>query len=85
MYTLAQLRFRNFLTQKALSDRLRVHPRMVSTWEQGRNRPNMDHLRKLCELFEVEPEEIEWPEKAPAGVSSASQPRLRGQVKQALI
>jgi transcriptional regulator with XRE-family HTH domain len=63
MHTLAQLRFRHFLTQRALADRIGVHPRMVSTWEQGRNRPNMEHLRALCELFKIGPEEIEWPQK----------------------
>jgi DNA-binding XRE family transcriptional regulator len=75
--TLPQLRLRHFLTQKALADQIEVHPRMVSAWEQGRYRPNMVHLRKICELFEVGPEEIEWPVKGPAlsvqgGVRQAS-------------
>jgi DNA-binding XRE family transcriptional regulator len=64
--TLPQLRLRHFLTQKALANQIGVHPRMVSAWEQGRYRPNMEHLRKLCELFEVGPEEIDWPLKGPA-------------------
>jgi DNA-binding XRE family transcriptional regulator len=73
MPTLPQLRLRHFLTQKALADQLGVHPRIVSAWEQGRNRPNMKHLRELCEMFEVGPEEIEWPAKSPAGPSPARQ------------
>jgi transcriptional regulator with XRE-family HTH domain len=71
MPTLPQLRLRHFLTQKALADQIGVHPRLVSAWEQGRNRPSMDHLRKLCEVFEIGPEEIEWPEKDLAGTSPA--------------
>jgi hypothetical protein len=43
----------------------------------GRNRPNMEHLRELCEMFEVDPEEIEWPVKSPAGPSPARQHSLR--------
>jgi DNA-binding XRE family transcriptional regulator len=76
--TLPQLRLRHFLTQKALADRIGVHPRMVSAWEQGRYRPNMEHLRRLCELFEIGPEEIEWPTKDPAlsVQGGAKQPHL---------
>jgi DNA-binding XRE family transcriptional regulator len=62
MPTLPQLRLRHFLTQKALADQIGVHSRMVSAWEQGKHRPSMEHLRRICELFEIGPEEIDWPE-----------------------
>jgi transcriptional regulator with XRE-family HTH domain len=71
MPTLPQLRLRHFLTQKALADQIGVHPRMVSAWEQGKHRPSMAHLRRLCELFEIGPEEIEWPVKGPGVVGHA--------------
>ena len=66
MPTLPQLRLRNFLTQKALADQIGVHPRLISAWEQGRNRPSMEHLQRLCERLGVGPEEIEWPVKGHA-------------------
>jgi transcriptional regulator with XRE-family HTH domain len=66
LVTLPQLRLRHFLTQKALADQIGVHPRLVSSWEQGRYRPSMEHLRRICEVFEIGPEELEWPEKDPA-------------------
>jgi transcriptional regulator with XRE-family HTH domain len=75
--TLAQLRFRRFLTQKALAEQIGVHHRVVSSWESGRNRPSMDHLRALCEYFGVGPEEIDFPLKIPAGDDPARTPVLR--------
>jgi hypothetical protein len=31
----------------------------------------MEHLRAICEMFEIGPEEIEWPTKDLAGISPA--------------
>jgi transcriptional regulator with XRE-family HTH domain len=63
MATLPQLRFRRFLTQKALADRLGIHPRLISAWEQGRHRPSMENLKRICETFGIGAEDVEWPTK----------------------
>jgi DNA-binding XRE family transcriptional regulator len=69
--TLAKLRYRKFLTQTDLANLVGTHPRQISDWERGRYRPNMTHLRRLCEVLEVAPEDIEWPAKDPARPSLA--------------
>ena len=71
MPTLPELRLSHFLTQRALAERIGAHPRMVSAWEQGRHRPSMEYLRRLCEVLEVSPHEIEWPAKSPGVVEHA--------------
>jgi transcriptional regulator with XRE-family HTH domain len=63
MTTLSKLRFRSFLTQKALADRLGIHPRLISAWEQGRHRPSMENLKLICETFGIGAEDVEWPPK----------------------
>jgi transcriptional regulator with XRE-family HTH domain len=62
MATLPLLRLRKFLTQGDLARQIGVHPTQVSDWERGIYRPSMKHLRRLCEILEVAPDEIEWPE-----------------------
>jgi transcriptional regulator with XRE-family HTH domain len=59
--TLKELREGKFLTQRELAELVGVHPTMVSEWERGLYRPSLRNLRKICELFEVSPGEIEWP------------------------
>jgi transcriptional regulator with XRE-family HTH domain len=74
MATLRSLRERKFLTQKELGGLIGVHSTMVSEWERGLYRPSLRNLRKLCELLEVPPDDIDWPEtrpKDPAGASPA--------------
>jgi transcriptional regulator with XRE-family HTH domain len=61
MPTLPDLRKGKFLTQKALAEQIGVKSPIVSAWEQGEYRPNMEHLKKLCELFGVSPFDIEFP------------------------
>ena len=61
MPTIQQLRRRKFLTQKALADAMEVHSAQVSSWERGEFRPNMENLRKMCEVLEVTPDDIEFP------------------------
>lgn len=41
------------LTQDQLADRLNVAPSTVSSWERGANRPLMDKLGIMAEMFEV--------------------------------
>ena len=51
-----------FLTQVALAEKLGLGKQSVSYWENGKNQPSMDNLKKLCELFGVEPNDILLPE-----------------------
>jgi transcriptional regulator with XRE-family HTH domain len=63
MATLPELRKSKFLTQKALAERIGVKSTIVSAWETGEYRPKLEHLKALCELFEVGPFDIEFPER----------------------
>ena len=60
------LRRGKFLTQKELAEQVGVRPGVVSEWERGSWRPNLGHLKKLCEILEVTPAEIEFPIKEKA-------------------
>jgi transcriptional regulator with XRE-family HTH domain len=71
MPTLPELRMQRFLTQRALAEMLGVHHIAVSAWEQGKHRPSMEHLRRLCEIFDVGPLDIEWPAKSPGLIAQA--------------
>jgi transcriptional regulator with XRE-family HTH domain len=62
MPTLPDLRLRKFLTQQDLAEKMEVHATQVSDWERGIYRPTMRNLRKLCEVLEVTPDQIDWPE-----------------------
>jgi transcriptional regulator with XRE-family HTH domain len=69
MATLPELRRQRFLTQKALADLMGINKTMISQWETGWWRPNMEHFRKLCEVLEVGPNDIEFPEPKKEAVS----------------
>jgi transcriptional regulator with XRE-family HTH domain len=62
MPTLPELRLNKFLTQQDLAGKVGVHATLVSDWERGIYRPSMRNLRKLCEVLEVTPGQIDWPE-----------------------
>jgi transcriptional regulator with XRE-family HTH domain len=62
MATLPELRLDKFLTQQDLAERIGVHATLVSDWERGMYRPSMRNLRKLCEVLEVAPSQIDWPQ-----------------------
>ena len=62
MPTLPELRLKKFLTQQDLAEKMGVHATQVSDWERGIYQPSMRNLRKLCEVLEVDPGEIDWPE-----------------------
>ena len=42
------------LTQKQVADLLGVVESCYANWEQGRTEPNIDTLRKLCVIFDVD-------------------------------
>ena len=41
------------LTQKQVASKLGVVESCYANWEQGRTEPNIEMLRKLCEIFQV--------------------------------
>lgn len=48
-----RLRKENKLTQKELAEKLDLAPTAVSAWERGANKPMMDKLSMMAELFNV--------------------------------
>ncbi len=46
------------LTQKQVAQMLNVVESCYANWEQGRTEPNIDTLRKLCEIFKVTIDEL---------------------------
>lgn len=53
-----QLRKKYHYTQKDLAELLGVKPTTVASWEQGRNKPLMDKVTKLSNLFNISPTEL---------------------------
>ena len=53
-----QLRKSHNYTQKHLAELLGVKPTTVASWEQGRNKPLMDKVTKLSNLFNISPTEL---------------------------
>lgn len=51
-----KLRKRKRMTQKELADKIGVKPTAVSAWETGLNRPLMDKIMILANLFNVSPD-----------------------------
>lgn len=58
MERLKAIRTRRLLTQKELAEKIGVSWQTVSEWESGRQQPRMQHLRKLCTVLEVSPDEL---------------------------
>ncbi|WP_297952589.1 LexA family transcriptional regulator [uncultured Lactobacillus sp.] len=59
-------------TQKDLAELLGVKPTTVASWEQGRNKPLMDKVTKLSNLFGISPTELIG--KSNSNLSNNSQP-----------
>lgn len=53
-----RLRKSHKYTQKDLAELLGVKPTTVASWEQGRNKPLMDKVTKLSNLFKISPTEL---------------------------
>jgi len=53
-----ELRKANNMTQKELADKLLVTSQAVSKWENGRGIPDIEMLKKLSEVFNINIEEI---------------------------
>lgn len=52
-YLLKELRRKNNITQSELADKLGVVPTTVSAWERGANKPTMDKVTMMADLFQV--------------------------------
>ena len=57
------IRIRDFreskgLTQKELAEIVGVQDAVISNWETGRNRPNVDVLKKLCTALNTSADEL---------------------------
>ena len=57
--TIRQLRDEAVLTQFELAGMIGVRPETVSLWERGERRPRPLHIRKLAEVFNVKPADID--------------------------
>ena len=57
--TIRELRDEQILTQFELAGMVGVRPETISLWERGERRPRPMHIRKLAEVFNVKPSEIE--------------------------
>lgn len=52
-YLLKELRKKKNITQSDLADKLGVVPTTVSAWERGANKPTMDKVTMMADLFQV--------------------------------
>ena len=41
------------MTQKDVYLKLQVSPNCYASWEQGRTEPDIERIKKLCEIFDV--------------------------------
>ena len=55
---LKSLRKQSGMTQKQVAEHLGVVESCYANWEQGRTEPNIETLRKLCDLFVVNADDL---------------------------
>ncbi|MDE5911062.1 MAG: helix-turn-helix domain-containing protein [Clostridia bacterium] len=55
---LKSIRKESCLTQKQVATFLGVVESCYANWEQGRTEPNIDMLRKLCNIFQISIDEL---------------------------
>jgi transcriptional regulator with XRE-family HTH domain len=58
MATLKEMRLRRMLTQKELAERVGVTYQSIQGWESGNNMPRPAAMRRLCEVLQVDPDEL---------------------------
>ena len=68
---LKRLRIRNHLKQEDLAKQLNVSRQTVSGWETGRRQPDLDMLRRLAEVLDVDIEELIY------GLKPSAYPRFQ--------
>lgn len=50
---LYELRRKTHFSQEQLADKMNVSRQAISKWEKGDNKPDLDNLKKLAEIFDV--------------------------------
>ena len=55
---ISDLRKENKLTQAELGNKLNVTAQAVSKWENGLSEPDIESIKKMCELFNVSVDEF---------------------------
>ena len=55
---ISSYRKRKNLSQDELAERMYVSRQLVSKWENGTEIPKIDHIIDLCEIFDVNFEEL---------------------------
>lgn len=51
-------RLLNEFSQIELANLLNIRQQTISEWENGRNKPSVDQLLRICELFNITPNQI---------------------------
>ena len=57
-YNIHMLRMMRGYSQKSIADKLEKSPNAVSNWELGNTSPSVDDLLKLCDMFDVTPNQV---------------------------
>lgn len=60
---LKKIRIASGMTQQELADRLHVTRQAVSSWETGKNHPDLEMLERIAQILEVELEELIYGKK----------------------
>lgn len=68
---LKQLRIQRNLKQEELAEKLHVTRQTVSGWETGRRQPDLDMLKKLAEVLDIDMQELIY------GVKPSAYPRFQ--------
>ncbi len=53
-----RVRDKRGITQKELADKIGVKAAVISNWETGKNRPNVDLLPAICKALSVSADEL---------------------------
>jgi transcriptional regulator with XRE-family HTH domain len=80
---IAELRKSNKLTQTELGEKLNITAQAISKWENNLSEPDIDSIRRMCEIFEVSVDEFlgikpktDKTETSPESKENASSPRI---------
>jgi len=71
---LKEMRAKHNMTQRDLADKLEVHPKTVSSWENGNSCPNIHKILKAEEVFNAISQELTYadPEHSILGADKIS-------------
>lgn len=56
--SLKEIRHARNMTQKDVYTLLSVSPNCYASWEQGRTQPDIENLKRLCEIFQVSADQL---------------------------